>query len=110
MYSLFRSDYPSEINDWVSDRHMFSCKGTQKIKGKVGAMAMAKKYFHLLIKTVGKKRMSDKRFRKEIYTSQEEVCTGSLFQNRQHNMRTLFLELSSCTCMTVALRWEFLPV
>ena len=40
---VFRPDDSSEINDWVSDGHMFSCEGTRKIKGRIGAMT--KKYF-----------------------------------------------------------------
>ena len=67
---VFRPDNQAEINDWVSDGHVFSCEGTRKIKGRIGAMT--KKYFYLLIKIEGKKRITDKRFRKEIYTSQEE--------------------------------------
>ena len=35
---VFRPDDSSEINDWVSDGHMFSCEGTRKIKGRMGAM------------------------------------------------------------------------
>ena len=63
---VFRPDDPAEINDWVSDGHMFSCEGTRKIKGRIGAMT--KKYFYLLIKTERKKQITDKRFRKEIFT------------------------------------------
>ena len=37
---------------------------------------MTKKYFYLLIKTESKKRITDKRFRKEIYTSQDDVHKG----------------------------------
>ena len=32
---VFRPDDSSEINDWVSDGHMFSCEGTRKIKGRI---------------------------------------------------------------------------
>ena len=39
---------------------------------------MTKKYFYLLIKTEGKKRITDMRFRKEIYTSQEEAHRGTV--------------------------------
>ena len=73
---VFRPDDPAEINDWVSDGHMFSCEGTRKIKGRIGAMT--KKYFYLLIKTEGKKRITDKRFRKEIFTSQEDAHKGTV--------------------------------
>ena len=37
-----------------------------------------KKYFYLLIKTEGKKRITDNRFRKEIYTSQEDAHKGTV--------------------------------
>ena len=30
---VFRPDNQAEINDWVSDGHIFSCEGTHKIKG-----------------------------------------------------------------------------
>ena len=30
---VFRPDDSSEINDWVSDGHIFLCEGTRKIKG-----------------------------------------------------------------------------
>ena len=30
---VFRPDNQAEINDWVSDGHVFSCEGTRKIKG-----------------------------------------------------------------------------
>ena len=46
---VFLPDNQAEINDWVSDGHVFSCEGTWKIKGRIGAMT--KKYFYLLIKT-----------------------------------------------------------
>ena len=55
---------------------MFSCEGTGKIKGRIGVIT--KKYFYLLIKTEGKKRIIDKRFRREIYTSQEEAHKGTV--------------------------------
>ena len=64
-------DDSSEINDWISYGHMFSCEGTRKIKGRIGAMT--KEYFYLLIKTEGKKM-----FRKEIYTSQEDAHKGTV--------------------------------
>ena len=34
---VFRPDDSSETNDWVSDGHMFSCEGTRKIIGRIGA-------------------------------------------------------------------------
>ena len=55
---------------------MFSREGTRKIKGRIGAMM--KKYFYLLIKTEGKKRITDKRFLKEIFTSQEDAHKGTV--------------------------------
>ena len=73
---VFRPDDPAEINNWVLDGHMFSCEGTQEIKGRIGAMM--KKYFYLLIKTEGKKRITDKRFRMEIFTSQEDAHKGTV--------------------------------
>ena len=33
---VFRPDNQAEINDWVSDVHVFSCEGTRKIKGRIG--------------------------------------------------------------------------
>ena len=74
---VFGPDNPSEINDRVSDGHVLSWEGTRKIKGRMGAMT--KKYLYLLIKTEGKKRIiTDKRFWKEIYTSQKESHRGTV--------------------------------
>ena len=73
---VFRPDDPAEINDWVSDDHMFSCEGTWKIKGRIGAMT--KKYFYLLIITERKKWITDKRFRKEIFTCSQRDCCNPL--------------------------------
>ena len=42
---VFRPDDSSEINDWVSDGHMFSCEGTRKIKGRIGAQNLIHSQF-----------------------------------------------------------------
>ena len=57
---------------------MFSCEGTRKIKGRIGAPTKKYMYFYLLIKTEDKKRITDKKFRKEIYTSQEDANIGTV--------------------------------
>ena len=60
--------------DWVADGHYFSCEGSRKLKGRTGQIV--KKYYYLLLKTEGKKRTTDRRFRKEVYQSSSPELSG----------------------------------
>ena len=64
---VYKPNDPAQQRDWVADGHMFSCEGTRKLRGRTGQIR--KKYYYLLLKTEGKKRTTDKRFRKEVYES-----------------------------------------